>query len=129
MGSTWICHYEPESRRQFVEWKHADSLVKKTFLGVVVSLLGHEMIHDNWFSWKKCAAVNCASYCLLLWQHSSYLNDPRTYIHAHIHTQRLWERAEKVDRKTDWQTDWQMNRQINMVQKVKRILIDRSIDR
>ena len=28
---TWVFHYEPESKRQSMEWKHVSSPVKKKF--------------------------------------------------------------------------------------------------
>ena len=31
MNYTWVCYYELESKRQSMEWKHVDSLVKKKF--------------------------------------------------------------------------------------------------
>ena len=31
MDAKWVCHYEPESERLSMEWKHSDSPVKKTF--------------------------------------------------------------------------------------------------
>ena len=31
MGYTWVCHFEPESKRQSIEGKHTDSSAKTKF--------------------------------------------------------------------------------------------------
>ena len=40
-GQTSVYYYEPESKGQSMEWKHANSPVKKYVLGAVVSKEGH----------------------------------------------------------------------------------------
>ena len=61
MGKMCVCHYEPESKRQTIEWKDTDS-GKEIVLGTAVSkgdadnLQGHERTHHIL---EKAATVNC----------------------------------------------------------------------
>ena len=40
MDLTCVCYYEPDSKRQLMEWKYTDSLLKKV-LGATVNKEGH----------------------------------------------------------------------------------------
>ena len=83
MGSTWVCHEEPVSKRQTMKWKQTDSLVKKKFqaqgsvkkimLIVFWDMKGSISIELL----EKDATINIASYCKLLWQYLPHsLNEP-----------------------------------------------------
>jgi hypothetical protein len=69
---TWVHHYEPESKRQSMEWKHPGSPTKKKFKAQ--SSAGKEMLTVFWDSkgsiledyLEKGCTIKSASYCDLL---------------------------------------------------------------
>ena len=79
MSWTQVCHYEPESKRQFIEWKmfEAEWSIKKVMLESLGNMKGSITID---FLVKKSLSVNYASYCQLLRENPPYLlNDPDIY--------------------------------------------------
>ena len=53
-------------KKQVIEWKHTNSLVKKRFWvqllvkkALTNSLLRHERTHHFWFSWKSFNCIEC----------------------------------------------------------------------
>ena len=71
---TWVWHYEPESKRQSMEWKHTNSPVKKKFksqrsTGKVMLTVFWDMQGPITISYlEKGTTVNGANYCELLRQ-------------------------------------------------------------
>ena len=73
-----VCFFETESKRESMERKHIDSLVKKKFraqwlvkkiiLTVFKDIQGSITVDFL----EKNPTVNSASYCQLLWQNSPY---------------------------------------------------------
>ncbi len=69
MGRTRVCYYEPESKRQSMELKYADSLAKEKFQAQ--RSRKKTMLTDFWDMkgpmtidfLEKVAAVKSASYC------------------------------------------------------------------
>ena len=61
MGWTWMSHYEPESKRQTMEWKYTDSPVNKRFRPQwevkKANLLKHNRTQQYFFL-EKSATVN-----------------------------------------------------------------------
>ena len=56
MGKIWVCHNKPNSKRQSMEWKHVDTLVKKMFRkeGHAESFLGQKKDLSLMIFLKKC---------------------------------------------------------------------------
>ena len=72
IGSTWLYHYESESKRQFMEWKYTHALAKKFqiqwSLKKVMLILFWDMkgsITIDFF--EKIATGNSSPFCQLLW--------------------------------------------------------------
>ncbi|BFZ13665.1 hypothetical protein BsWGS_16704 [Bradybaena similaris] len=71
---TWVCQYEPESKRQSMEWKHVGSPVKKKFKSQrstrkVMLTVFWDMQGPITISFlEKGGTVNSANYCELLRQ-------------------------------------------------------------
>ena len=72
MGYSWVYHYEPDSKRQSVEWKITDSLAQKKFC--VQCSVKKVMLTEFWDMkgriiidfHKNGEIVNVASNCQLL---------------------------------------------------------------
>ena len=68
----WICHYEPDPKRQFIEWLYVDSSVKKKFcehrsVKKVILTVSWDMKGLITVDFHKNGTIgNSASYCQII---------------------------------------------------------------
>ena len=56
MDLTWVCHYNPESKRLSIEWKYTNSPVKKKFWA---QLSEKNIISIIFWNMKKLITIDC----------------------------------------------------------------------